>query len=123
MYDTSLHNPKLYRQLMKDWTTEVLLWYPHSEVLLGIPAFEDATSGYHDPECENIPNALAGIHAALSNADRPVNYGGVSLYAEWEMTPEKWNTFETLFLAPSTPPAPTTPFDPWHNLPQDNEKP
>ncbi|HUO10867.1 MAG TPA: glycosyl hydrolase family 18 protein, partial [Phycisphaerae bacterium] len=42
MYDTSLHNEKLYRHLMDEWTTEVLAWYPRDEVLLGIPAYDES---------------------------------------------------------------------------------
>ena len=106
MYDTGLHNPKLYRHLMDTWTTELLTDYPHCELLLGIPAYDDPEP-WHDPACENMQNALAGIHAALNvQPSRPPNYRGIALYAEWEMSPDKWAELHTLFL--NTPAPPTT---------------
>ena len=98
MYDTALRKPKLYQRLMADWTEEVLAWSGDTEVLLGLPAYEDADVGYHDPETENLPNALWGIHAGLLRHHAlPTNYRGVSIYCGWEMTEEKWRTFGNEF--------------------------
>lgn len=98
MYDTSLRFSKLYEQLMADWTRSVLSWYASKEVLLGLPAYEDAGVGYHDPQTENLSNSLLGIHAGL-NGPLPDAYRGVSLYCEWEMTPAKWLEFQEHFCA------------------------
>ena len=104
MYDTSLRSPKLYRHLMQDWTREVLDWYGPKEVLLGLPAYDDAGVGYHDPAVENLANALLGIHAGLNSESAiPTDYRGVSLYCEWEMTPSKWTIFRERFCAPQSP--------------------
>jgi hypothetical protein len=98
MYDTSLHTSRLYEKLTHDWTRETLTWYAPREVLLGVPAYEDAGVEYHDPKTENIAHALAGIHAGLGD-NVPQDFAGVSIYCEWEMTPEKWQTFEERFLS------------------------
>jgi len=98
MYDTALKKPKLYERLMADWTEEVLAWSGDTEVLLGIPAYEDADSGYHSPSAENLTHGLRGIHAGLlRHKALPENYRGVSIYCEWEMSEDKWRTFETDF--------------------------
>jgi hypothetical protein len=96
MYDTGLHTGKLYEQLLKDWTREVLAWYAPTQVLLGLPAYEDPGVAYHDRATENLDHALRGIHAALDPI--PANYAGVALYSEWTMTPDRWKTFEERFL-------------------------
>jgi hypothetical protein len=96
MYDTSLHSSKLYEQLMKDWTRETLAWYAPTPVLLGLPAYDDAGVAYHDPATENLPTALRGIHAGLHAL--PPNYAGISLYREWTLRPEDWNTLDGYFL-------------------------
>lgn len=98
MYDTSLKSPKLYQALMNDWTQNELGWFAQTEVLLGIPAYNDAGVGYHDPNTENISNSLLGIHAGLP-ATLPKNYRGVCIYCEWEMTPQKWKDFDDMFCA------------------------
>lgn len=95
MYDTGLHSSKLYEQLMKDWTREALAWYAPDQVLLGVPAYEDSGVDYHDPATENLVHALAGVHAGLDPV--PGNYAGVAIYSEWQMTPEKWKTYDERF--------------------------
>jgi len=98
MYDTAITFPKFYQNLMKDWTSEVLEWSGDTQVLLGVPAYDDAGVGYHSPEVENISNALLGIHASLSNEDQlPKNYAGVCLYSDWEMDESEWSEFEKEF--------------------------
>ena len=99
MYDTGLSNQKLYRNLMRGWTGEALAWSGNTPVLLGLPAYDDADTGYHHPDAENLDNAVAGIHAGLGE-DPPPNYQGVAIYSEWEMTPEKWETFRKDFSSP-----------------------
>jgi hypothetical protein len=98
MYDTALRRPKLYQWLMAQWTGEVLAWSERKPVLLGIPTYSDAGVGYHDPEVENLTNALRGIHRGLSDETPPPNYQGVALYCEWETDEAKWNYFREHFL-------------------------
>lgn len=97
MYDTAIKIPKLYESLMKSWTVQVLDWYEPKQVLLGIPAYDDAGVNYHDAKTENITNALLGINAGLTNP-LPKNYEGVAIYCEWEMDTKKWRQFQTAFL-------------------------
>jgi hypothetical protein len=96
MYDTGLHSSKLYEQLMKDWTREILAWYAPTQVLLGVPAYDDPGVSYHDRATENLEHAFRGIHAGLGVM--PENYAGVSIYSEWEMGPEDWETLDGKFL-------------------------
>lgn len=99
MYDTGLRYDKLYQRLMADWTQEVLVWAGETEVLLGLPAYEDADVGYHRPEVENQENGLQGIHRGLEDlAEVPDHYQGTAVYCEWEMTEAKWQVYEGHFL-------------------------
>jgi hypothetical protein len=98
MYDTALQHSKLYQDLMAEWTAETLLWSERRPVLLGIPTYNDAGSGYHFPEVENITNALLGIHRALAEDEVPPNYQGVAIYCEWETDPGEWDYFREHFL-------------------------
>jgi hypothetical protein len=101
MYDTSLRSGKLYRHLMAGWTREVLAWSGKTEVLLGLPAYDDAGSGYHHSAAENLRNALLGVHAGLGpSAEPPANYQGVALYCEWEMDETEWARYRGHFLRP-----------------------
>jgi hypothetical protein len=86
MYDTALQAPKVYEWLMRAWTGEILAWASATEVLLGVPAYDDAGVGYHNPRVENVEHALAGIQAGLSDAEPlPPHFAGVALYSDWEM--------------------------------------
>ncbi len=99
MYDTAIRFEKIYQHVMADWTQEILEWSGDAKVLLGLPAYQDAGVGYHDPKIENLLHALPAIHAGLNRyKELPLNYQGISLYCEWEMNVEKWGIFEKHFL-------------------------
>lgn len=98
MYDAAQRIPKTYQRLMADWTEEVLAWSEGKPVLLGVPTYDDAGVGYHDPEVENLPNALLGIHSGLSRGPVPANYQGVAIYCEWETDGDEWRHFREHFL-------------------------
>lgn len=104
MYDASLRRPKIYRSLMARWTKQAVEWSGSTDVLLGLPAYDDAHTEYHDPDIENLWNSLAGIHAGLLSYDPlPNNYQGVAIYSEWEMRPNEWETFRSHFLRTDGP--------------------
>ena len=101
MYDTSIKYKKFYQRLMASWTKEVLDWTQGTRVLLGVPAYHDTGVGYHDPDTENLANAIPGIHAGLTNFEKiPSHYQGISLYCEWEMDESEWQYFREHFLRP-----------------------
>lgn len=98
MYDTALRFPKLYQHLMKSWTQEVIDWSGDTPVLLGLPAYDDANTGYHRPDVENLEIAIPGIHAGLSEyKNLPKHYFGVALYSEWELDNGEWKLFTREF--------------------------
>ena len=100
LYDTTTRNGKLYQYLVASWTVQVLTWVPDTHVLLGLPVYEDAGVGYHDPRVENLQNGLRGIHMGLTDfEDLPANYQGIALYSEWEMDTGEWETLRRHFLA------------------------
>ncbi len=96
-YDTGLRVPKLYEHLMAGWSRDCLSWAADTPVLIGVPAYDDADSGYHDPDAENLHHALAGIHAGLLTKPAASNFLGVALYSEWEMDAAKWQIVENEF--------------------------
>ena len=99
-YDTGLRVPKLYQQLMAGWTRECLDWAGNTPLLIGVPAYEDADSGYHDPVAENLATALGGVHAGLGYGAMPPHFAGVAVYCEWEMNPEKWGVLAREYCRP-----------------------
>jgi hypothetical protein len=100
MYDTAIRHPKAYIKLMADWTQEILAWSNEKPVLLGVPAYADAHTDYHDPKVENLENALLGIHAGLGRQLLPTNYQGVAIYSEWETDEAEWLLFGERFNQP-----------------------
>jgi hypothetical protein len=101
MYDAGQSVPKAYQRLMADWTVEVLDWSEGKAVLLGVPTYDDAGVGYHDPRVENLPNALLGIHRGLSQRRPQANYQGVAIYCDWETSDSEWAHFREHFLRTS----------------------
>lgn len=98
LYDTAIRWPKLYERVVADWTAEVLRWSDPTPVLLGVPAYEDAETGYHKPRVENLHHALRGVHAGLQrSAQPPGNYAGIAVYCAWEMNEDKWATLRREF--------------------------
>lgn len=98
MYDTAVRLPKLYCHIMASWTADVIEWAGETGVLLGIPAYDDADSGYHFPSAENLEHAISGIHAGLSSfPEIPQNYAGTAIYCEWEMDVNEWVLFRKEF--------------------------
>ena len=98
MYDTAINRPEIYRRLMSSWTSDILDWSGDTQVLLGLPVYDDAGVGYHYPEAENLQNALSGIHAGLSGYKvLPKNYIGIAIYCEWEMDQQEWDYLKNEF--------------------------
>jgi len=98
MYDTAIFLSKPYRHVMAAWTQEVLDWAGTTQVLLGVPAYNDKGVLYHFPHVENLHNALWGIHGGLSDCKSlPLNYAGIAIYCEWEMGEAKWEIFRKDF--------------------------
>ena len=97
MYDAGQRIPKTYQRLMADWTGEVLKWSVGKGILLGVPTYDDAGVGYHDPRVENLRNGLLGIHTGLSR-NVTSNYQGVAIYCEWETSETEWAYFREHFL-------------------------
>jgi hypothetical protein len=102
MYDAAQRIPKTYQSLMANWTEEVLAWSQGTAVLLGVPTYDDAGVGYHDPDVENLTNALLGIHRGLARQPSPTNYQGVAIYSEWETSEGEWQYFRDHFLNRAT---------------------
>ncbi|ACL03191.1 conserved hypothetical protein [Desulfatibacillum aliphaticivorans] len=102
-YDSAAPMPKIYEHLMAGWTREILSWAEDSEVLLGIPVYDDTGVLYHSPRVENIKTALSGIHAGLLSSERlPANYKGTAIYCEWEMDDWEWEYYREHFLSKSS---------------------
>ena len=88
MYDTAIPYRKFYINLYKLWISDLIyaLSPTFTEILLGVPAYEDAGVGYHYPEAENLNAALSAISASPFKK----NVSGVAIYCEWEMDENKW---------------------------------
>ncbi|QQE13646.1 glycoside hydrolase family 18 protein [Planctomycetota bacterium] len=98
MYDTSINYRKIYQQVIANWTDQILSWSPNSQVILGVPAYDDTHVDYHNPDIENITNSIRTINKTLAPAQKlPPNYQGIAIYCEWQMTSEKWNEYQTEF--------------------------
>jgi hypothetical protein len=98
-YDTALRQEKVYRWLVARWTREVLSEASGAEVLIGVPSYDDAGSGWHVPRVESLENALAGLHAGLGDArELPASYQGVALYCEWETDDAEWRHWQRHLL-------------------------
>ena len=95
MYDTAIPLEKFYTDLMISWTRSAAEATAMNgcELLLGIPAYEDADVGYHHPRAENLSSALRGISAA----GRKERISGIAIYCEWEMDDEKWREWRRWF--------------------------
>ena len=99
MYDTSVPLEKIYTRLVSAWTEEVATWTNHSELLLGVPAYEDAGVVYHHPRVENLESALRGVNAALPrlNSQQAARVSGVAIYADWTTSADEWTLFQRGF--------------------------
>ena len=96
--------------LMPDRIGALATWTDHSELLLGLPAYDDAGVGYHDPRVENLDNALRGVNAALfALGPRATRASGIAIYADWTTSPADWSIFERRFRSPPARPASATP--------------
>lgn len=99
LYDTALRHEGPYIRLLSTWTRESLEWSGDTQVLLGMPAYDDAGVGYHLPEVENLENGLHGAFAGLSEFEGiPRNYQGLALYSEWEMDDQEWALLRERFV-------------------------
>jgi hypothetical protein len=69
-----------------------------ADVYIGIPASEE-TTGAHLPWAENMRAGLGGVVAGLNDSDSCSNViTGVAIYPYWEMSDDKWTTYQNLWL-------------------------
>jgi hypothetical protein len=98
MYDTAIKLAKFYQHVMASWAENILVWAGGTQVLLGLPAYDDAGVGYHDPGVENLRAALQAVHAGLGRFSRlPDSYAGIAVYCEWEMDRREWEILSREF--------------------------
>ena len=105
LYDSSLHDAKMYQWFVARWASAVLSWTrdTQTEILFGAPTYGAAgpTLGplYHDARVENLSNTLAGLHRALSRSDGlPPDYAGAAIYSEWETDASEWKIWRRDWL-------------------------
>lgn len=84
MYDTALNYRKIYTNLVRQWTKEVIIASGDKEVLFGIPAYEDANVGYHNPLVENVFMAMPGIISGINSTPDDRSFS-ISIYADWTL--------------------------------------
>ena len=88
IYDTAIPPEKFHLTLITNRANQLAGATSSSdcELLLGIPAYDDAGVGYHHTQVENISSALQGISAS----PRKNSINGIAIYCEWEMNENKW---------------------------------
>lgn len=94
-YDSNMKLEKLYVLLQRWWVRSILESVSEkTQVLIGLPLYEDRWAPWHDPDVEHLQSSLAGLNEALHDLDDvPPSYRGVALYADWEISDEEWETF------------------------------
>jgi hypothetical protein len=101
MYDAAQSFSKPYQKLVAAWSVLVLEWSEGKPVLLGVPAYDDAGVGYHNPQVENLTNALLGVHRGLEVVGNVTNFQGIAIYSEWEISENEWHHLREHFLGPA----------------------
>ncbi len=98
LYDTALPLQKPYVSLVARWTADVLTWLPETNVLLGLPAYEDLAL-YHWPWAETLDGGLRGAHAGLERFEQPPDsYQGIAIYSHWTMSEPEWTLLDRHFV-------------------------
>jgi exosortase K len=100
-YNTTLPSSKLYCAYMSHQTTLLLRWASAIEghgVIIGIPAYEYVPF-LSNPGVENVLHAVSGVRAALEEfPSSPTCFQGVSIYANWSVSPDEWRQYQTHWL-------------------------
>jgi hypothetical protein len=111
-YDTAVRSPPIFRDLISNWTRELVATLPPPsaggcEWLMGVPTYDDDT-GYHRPDVETIEHSLEGIISALRGIERPEHFRGVAIYASFTTDERKWSVYDRLWrsIRPVTSPPP-----------------
>jgi exosortase K len=100
-YNTALQSSKLYCAYMSHQTTLLLSWASSIDghgVIIGIPAYDDVPF-LSNPRVENVLHAVSGVRAALEEfPSSPTCFQGVSIYANWSVSPDEWIQYQTHWL-------------------------
>lgn len=71
-----------------------------TRIMIGIPTYPAELPG-HDPLVENVPSALEGLKAGLTQLGETAQYvQGVAIYASWETDAQEWAQFKTGWVMP-----------------------
>ncbi len=86
-YDSAQPSPEMYARWMR-WQVGQLSGLG-TQVLIGVPTYNEESTLWHNPEAETLEAALWGVSSA-----EPV--AGVALYADWTTTEAEWDTLDRL---------------------------
>ena len=106
VYDTGIDQSWLYKWFVKEqviWVTDLMdsEVARETDLLIGIPAYEDVKDGFN-PEVENVGNALLGTINGLNDfRSSHENLTGIAIYPEWEIDESEWMIFDGLWLEQS----------------------
>lgn len=100
-YNSGLADPNDYA----DWVAYQVATYANTvseldagagagvQIMIGIPTYDSELPG-HDALVENIPSAIRGVRAGVTQAGENARYiSGLSLYAEWATDDVEWAQF------------------------------
>jgi Glycosyl hydrolases family 18 len=102
-YDTGFYTPRAYSWLVRQQAIKVTAAIGKSgrpcRAVFGVPAYADGLRS-HNPGAENLYFALRAIREGLDDpaADK-ANFAGVSIFAEYTLTPQDIATYKELWLA------------------------
>jgi len=97
VYDTGIDRDYVYRWLVKEQVIRVGdLLGGDVEFLIGVPAYEKGDG--HNPEVENIENALFGVLNGLNDIRSDEGaFTGIAVYPEWEMDDAEWEVWDVVW--------------------------
>ena len=101
-YDSGMVVPGAFALVVARWAQHVRAATGTTEVLFGVPTYDDEWMTWHWPSGEHLTSGLAGLWLV----DHGPAYRGIAIYANWELDDDEVAWLERSFVRPDHPPPP-----------------
>ena len=93
-YDSGMVVPGAFALVVARWAQHVRAATGTTEVLFGVPTYDEERMTWHWPSGEHLTSGLAGLWLV----DHGPSYAGIAIYANWELDDDEVDWLESRFV-------------------------
>jgi hypothetical protein len=100
-YDTAFYLPRSYVWLaanqVERFSAAIAKGNKETTFVIGVPTYEEGFRS-HGRRAENLQNAIRGVMKGFDSANKPMNFEGIALFADYTTDDSEWRMYDEHWL-------------------------